>query len=87
MLTKLKELGADLNKQSKERLMLETHLQAFKTGDLPRDQLLNLPTIANHPKVSGLLSQIASQKAALAVLAERYKPKAPQVSIGPGGDR
>lgn len=78
VLTKLKELGADLNRQSKERLMLETHLQAFKAGHLPRDQLLNLPTIANHPKVSGILSQIGSQKAALAVLAERYKPKHPK---------
>jgi capsular exopolysaccharide synthesis family protein len=78
VLSKLKELGTDLNKQSKERLMLETHLQSFKSGDLPRDQLLNLPTIASHPKVSGILSQIGSQKAALAVLAERYKPKHPK---------
>ena len=78
VLTKLKELGADVNKQSRERLMLETHLQACASGDLPRDQLLNLPTIANHPKVSGILSQIGSQKAALAVLAERYKAKHPK---------
>lgn len=78
VLTKLKELGAEVNKQSTERLTLETHLQACKEGTLPRDQLLNLPTIANHPKVSGILSQIATQKAAIAVLAERYKPKHPK---------
>lgn len=78
VLTKLKELGSDLNNQSKQRLMLETHLQACKSGDLPTDQLLNLPTIANHPKVSGILAQIGAQKASLAVLAERYKPKHPK---------
>lgn len=78
VLTKLKELGAEVNRQSTERLTLETHLQACKDGSLPRDQLLNLPTIANHPKVSGILSQIGTQKAALAVLAERYKPKHPK---------
>lgn len=78
VLTKLKELGADLNRQSKERLMLETHLQACKAGHLPREQMLNLPTVANHPKVSSILSQIGNQKAALAVLSERYKPKHPK---------
>ncbi len=78
VLTKLKELGTELNHQSKERLTLETHLQACREEKLPRDQLLNLPTIASHPKVSGILSQIGSQKAALAVLAERYKPKHPK---------
>ena len=78
VLTKLKELGADLNRQSRERLMLETHLQACKAGNLPREQMLNLPTVANHPKVSSTLSQIGSQKAALAVLSERYKPKHPK---------
>lgn len=78
VLTKLKELGAEVNKQSTERLTLETHLSACMEGKLPRDQLLNLPTIANHPKVSGILSQIGQQKAALAVLSERYKPKHPK---------
>lgn len=78
VLTKLKELGAELNRQSKDRLTLETHLQACKEGGLPRDQLLNLPTIADHPKVAGILTQIGSQKASLAVLAERYKPKHPK---------
>lgn len=78
VLTKLKELGGEVNKQSTERLTLETHLNACMEGTLPRDQLLNLPTIANHPKVSGILSQIGAQKAALAVLAERYKPKHPK---------
>ncbi len=78
VLTKLKELGAEVNKQSTERLTLETHLNACMEGKLPRDQLLNLPTIANHPKVSGILSQIGQQKAALAVLSERYKPKHPK---------
>lgn len=78
VLTKLKELGAEVNRQSTERLTLETHLQACKEGTLPRDQLLNLPTIANHPKVAGILSQIGVQKGTLAVLAERYKPKHPK---------
>jgi succinoglycan biosynthesis transport protein ExoP len=78
VLSKLKELGAELNRQSTERLTLETHLQACKEGNLPRDQLLNLPTIANHPKISGILSQIGAQKAAMAVLSERYKPKHPK---------
>lgn len=78
VLTKLKELGTGLNRQSNERLTLETHLQACKEEKLPRDQLLNLPTIASHPKVSGILSQIGAQKAAIAVLAERYKPKHPK---------
>lgn len=78
VLTKLKELGVDLNRQSKDRLTLETHLQACKDDKLPRDQLLNLPTIADHPKVSGILSQIGTQKASLAVLSERYKPKHPK---------
>ena len=78
VLSKLKELGSELNQQSKERLTLETQLQACKEGNLPRDELLSLPTIANHPKVSGILSQIASQKSALALLAERYKPKHPK---------
>lgn len=78
VLTKLKELGAEVNRQSTERLTLETHLQACKEGTLPRDQLLNLPTIANHPKVAGILSQIGVQRGTLAVLAERYKPKHPK---------
>lgn len=78
VLAKLKELSMELNRQSKDRLTLETHLNACKDGALPRDQLLNLPTIADHPKVSGILSQIGAQKAALAVLAERYKPKHPK---------
>ena len=78
VLSKLKELGGELNHQAKERLTLETHLQACQDGSLPRDQLLNLPTVANHPKVSGILSQIGAQRATLAVLAERYKPKQPK---------
>ena len=78
VLTKLKELGSELNQQSKERLTLETQMQACQEGKLPRDELLSLSTIANHPKVSGILTQIANQKAALAVLAERYKPKHPK---------
>jgi capsular exopolysaccharide synthesis family protein len=78
VLSKFKELGTDLNRQANERLILETHLQACQSGDLSSDQLLILPTVANHPKVSGILSQIGAQKASLAVLAERYKPKHPK---------
>lgn len=78
VLSKLKELGSELNQQSKERLTLETQLQACKEEKLPRDELLNLPTIASHPKVSGILTQISNQKSALALLAERYKPKHPK---------
>lgn len=78
VLSKLKQLGSELNEQSRTRLTLETHLQACENGELPRDQLLNLPTIANHPKISGILGQIGAQKAVLAVLSERYKPKHPK---------
>lgn len=78
VLTKLKELGSELNHQSKERLTLETQLKACKEEKLPRDELLNLPTIASHPKVSGILTQISNQKSALALLSERYKPKHPR---------
>lgn len=78
VLSKLKQLGAELNVQSKTRLTLETHLQACENGELPRDQLLNLPTVANHPKISGILGQIGAQKSVLAVLSERYKPKHPK---------
>lgn len=78
VLSKLKELGSELNHQSKERLTLETQLQACKEEKLPRDELLSLPTIASHPKVGGILSQIGNQKSALALLAERYKPKHPR---------
>ncbi|WP_397385935.1 GumC family protein [Prosthecobacter sp.] len=78
VLTKLKELGSELNHQSKERLTLETQLKACKEEKLPRDELLSLPTIASHPKVSGILTQLSNQKSALALLAERYKPKHPK---------
>ena len=78
VLTKLKELSSELNQESKERLTLETQLKACKEEKLPRDELLSLTTIANHPKVSGILTQIANQRAVLAVLAERYKPKHPK---------
>ncbi|MCX6848498.1 MAG: polysaccharide biosynthesis tyrosine autokinase [Verrucomicrobia bacterium] len=78
VLTKLKELGSELNHQSKERLTLETQLKACKEEQLPRDELLSLPTIASHPKVSGILTQLSNQKSALALLAERYKPKHPK---------
>ncbi|MBN8421819.1 MAG: polysaccharide biosynthesis tyrosine autokinase [Verrucomicrobia bacterium] len=78
VLTKLKELGSELNQQSKERLTLETQLQACKEEKLPRDELLNLPTIASHPKVAGILTQLSNQKSALALLSERYKPKHPK---------
>lgn len=78
VLSKFKDLSTDLNRQANERLILETHLQACQSGDLSSDQLLILPTVANHPKISGILSQIGAQKASLAVLAERYKPKHPK---------
>lgn len=78
VLTKLKELGSELNHQSKERLTLETQLKACKEEKLPRDELLSLPTIASHPKVSGILTQLSNQKSALALLSERYKPKHPK---------
>lgn len=78
VLAKLKELGSELNQQSKERLTLETQLQACKEEKLPRDELLSLPTIASHPKVAGILTQISNQKSSLALLAERYKPKHPK---------
>ena len=78
VLTKLKELSSELNQQSKERLTLETQLQACKEDKLPQEELLSLPSIASHPKVSGILTQIANQKATLALLAERYKPKHPK---------
>ena len=78
VLSKLKELGSELNHQSKERLTLETQLKACKEEKLPRDELLSLPTIASHPKVSGILTQLSNQKSALALLSERYKPKHPK---------
>ncbi len=78
VLTKLKELGSELNHQSKERLTLETQLKACQEEKLPRDELLSLPTIASHPKVSGILTQLSNQKSALALLSERYKPKHPK---------
>lgn len=78
VLAKLKELGSELNHQSKERLTLETQLKACMEEKLPRDELLSLPTIASHPKVSGILTQLSNQKSALALLSERYKPKHPK---------
>ncbi len=78
VLTKLKELSSELNQQSKERLTLETQLQACKEGKLPRDELLNLPSIASHLKVSSILGQLQAQKASLALISERYKPKHPK---------
>lgn len=78
VLTKLKELSSELNQQAKQRLTLETQLQACQEGKLPRDDLLSLPAVANHPKVASILSQLQNQEATLALLAERYKPKHPK---------
>src|SRR6476619_4833471 len=43
-----------------------------------REDLLNIPSVSAHPKVSGLLNQISAKTADLAVLSERYLPKHPK---------
>ncbi len=78
VVAKLKDLGEQLNAAAKERLTLETQMQACQQKRASRDEMLGFPIIANHPKVAAILNQLGAKKAALSVLAERYKPKHPK---------
>lgn len=78
VLTTLKSIGEQYLEASAKRLQLETELEACKEGDLSEMELLSIPTVANHPKVSATMTELSRLNGEMDVLQQRYKAKHPK---------
>jgi polysaccharide biosynthesis transport protein len=78
VLATLKDLGAQFRAASNRRLQLETELEACRKGELNESELLGVSTVAEHPKVAGILSQVVKLRGELEAISFRYLPKHPK---------
>jgi polysaccharide biosynthesis transport protein len=78
VLTTLKSIGEQYLVASAKRLQLETELEACKKGELSEVELLSIPTVANHPKVSATMTELSRLNGEMDVLRQRYKAKHPK---------
>ena len=70
-------LNADLAKAEEEVKQLDADLLVVSGKNLDAGQLLELPSIANHPAIAGITVSIKKQKADMDVLSQRYLPEHP----------
>lgn len=78
VLATLKDLGAQFRAASNRRLQLETELEACRKGELNESELLGVATVAEHPKVAGMLNRVVELRGELEAMSSRYLPKHPK---------
>lgn len=76
---KLKDLNNRVTLAKSDRMRIEGDFQKIEQYKNDADQLLTVPSIANHPTVVDIRNQITSLNAAIANLAQRYKEKHPRM--------
>ena len=78
VVSRFMDLNAQLNQARDKRLQLEADMAgSLRAGNKP-EELLKLPSIAQHPVVAGLLASIDEKQAEISALSQRYKPKHPK---------
>ncbi len=76
---KLKELNSKVTQAKTDRIRLEGDFAQINKFQKDPDQLLTIPSIANHPTVLEIKNQISNVNAGIAALAQRYKDKHPKM--------
>lgn len=77
--TKLQDLNSKETQAKTERMRLESDFSALDKFKNDPDQLLTVPSIANHPTVVEIKNQITAMNGNIANLAQRYKEKHPRM--------
>ncbi len=75
----LKELSTRATQAKSDRMRIEGDFQKIEQFKDDPDQLLTVPSIANHPTVVELRNQINNLTAYIASLSQRYKDKHPKM--------
>lgn len=78
VLATLKDLGSQYRAASNRRLQLETELESCRKGELNESELLGVASVAEHPKVAGILSRVVQLRGELEAASLRYLPKHPK---------
>lgn len=78
VVSRFMDLNTQLNQARDKRLQLEADMAgSLRAGNKP-EELLKLPSIAQHPVVAGLIASIDEKQAEITALSQRYKPKHPK---------
>lgn len=77
--SKLKELNSRVTQAKADRLRLESDFAQINKFKGDADELLTIPSIANHPTVLEIKNQISNVNAGIAALSQRYKDKHPKM--------
>lgn len=77
--SKLKELNSRVTQAKADRLRLESDFAQINKFKGDADELLTIPSIANHPTVLEIKNQISNVNAGIAALAQRYKDRHPKM--------
>lgn len=76
---KLKELNLRVTEAKAGRLKLEADCGQLRPGvQQPLAELLQIPGVAGAPEIAALKRSLSDREAALAILAQRYKPEHPR---------
>lgn len=78
VVAKLNDINGKLNAATAQRVQLETDFSALDSSSNDMESLLALPSVSGHPVVSEITKAIASKKAELAVMKNRYTPVHPK---------
>lgn len=76
---KLQELNSKVTQAKADRLRLEGDSAQMDKFQNDPDQLLSIPSIANHPTVLEIKGQISNVNGGIAALSQRYKDKHPKM--------
>jgi capsular exopolysaccharide synthesis family protein len=74
----LQALNEKVTQARSDRMRLEGDVARAKEMAGRPNELLMLPSVANHPAVVGVSSSIADKESEISVLSQRYKPKHPK---------
>ena len=75
--SRVNTLNSEINASQAQLKQLDADLVVVSGKTLSADQLLKLPSIANHQAISGINSAIKNQEAELDILSQRYLPEHP----------
>jgi len=75
--SRVNALNGEIAKAEEDLKQLDADLLIVSGKTLDSEQLLELPSIANQPAISGITASIKKQKADIDVLSQRYLPEHP----------
>lgn len=78
VVSRFMELNNQLNQARDRRLQLEADMAGALRAGNNSEELLKLPSIAQHPSVASLMTGIEEKQAEISALSQRYKPKHPK---------